>query len=172
MGKIVIEDQDGNKDLIDRLAALRQDLQERSKEILGTSEVEMFKEGLWSGFLNALDPGSPHCSSTIYSAERWHKIAVDYLNSWAENNMDAKTVKTMTAIELAREGLALIRSVECDFTDTSSSKLERHREDNYATLCRKLVEVAELCNTPSQLGGDTNEIAKTKWAIMEILNGE
>lgn len=51
-----------------------------------------------------------------------------------------------TAIEIAREGLALADALGCPVADKKSGlrdKYESHSTRNYATLCRKLIEIDE-----------------------------
>lgn len=40
-------------------------------------KYEMFREGIHTGHLDALDPTSPHCSTTVADAFKWHEIGVN-----------------------------------------------------------------------------------------------
>jgi hypothetical protein len=44
----------------------------------------MYDEGRFTGFLNALDPISPHCSVTVWVARDWHRVASEYLDAWGD----------------------------------------------------------------------------------------
>lgn len=64
------------------LAPLRADLFARAK-LLGPLKQQMYDEGRFSGFVNALDPLSPHCAVSEETAREWHATAIKYLDEWA-----------------------------------------------------------------------------------------
>ena len=66
------------------LDALRADLFDRA-DALGPHKQAMYDQAVFTGFLNALDPNSPHCSGSETEAKDWHARAVAYLNSWTPN---------------------------------------------------------------------------------------
>lgn len=64
------------------LSKLRADLFSRANA-LGPHKQAMYNQAVFTGFMNTLDPISPHCSVSETQAKEWYSRAVAYLNSWA-----------------------------------------------------------------------------------------
>jgi hypothetical protein len=71
-------------ELISYISSLRKALQAKAVYKLGDRRFEMFKQGIHSGHLNALDPISPHCVTTEREAEEWFKIGCAHIDSWGD----------------------------------------------------------------------------------------
>lgn len=52
------------------------------EEKLGDLQWEMYREGLWTGKLNALDERSPHVVNTLGEVEFWYHDSIAYLEWW------------------------------------------------------------------------------------------
>lgn len=63
------------------LDTLRADLQARA-DTLGYDKWKLYDEGLWTGYLNALQQISPHCSKSEDEAYMWYGRAVAYFEAY------------------------------------------------------------------------------------------
>lgn len=55
------------------------DLQRRCHESFSDPHEEVYRHGVWTGILNALDVNSPHAVLTLREAAFWHREGVQYL---------------------------------------------------------------------------------------------
>ena len=58
------------------------DLRRRVEKELDTQKWRMYQAGVWTGYMNALTPESPHCVQSENEMFEWYGRAVDYLQRW------------------------------------------------------------------------------------------
>jgi hypothetical protein len=61
---------------------LLHDLQDRAHENLGEYQWVMYREGVWTGYLNVLNRNSPRCVKNESEAFEWYSQAIDYLEQY------------------------------------------------------------------------------------------